>query len=188
MNTKICTTCKEEKTLSNFTKRNDRPSGYASQCKSCIRITRNKRKEYRLKNPLTIPENKKCSDCSQVKSHSCFTMCIMSSDGLRTICKPCDVIRVTKYRQTERGVESMKAMSKTYHANPKHKNKIQAKRKVQAALRRGAMTRPENCSECGISCNTDLHHDDYTKPLEVRALCRQCHTNYHLEHGEGANA
>lgn len=37
------------------------------------------------------------------------------------------------------------------------------------------------CSECGSTKNVCRHHDDYTKPLEIRWLCRTCHLNWHNE-------
>jgi hypothetical protein len=35
---------------------------------------------------------------------------------------------------------------------------------------------PENqiCEECGINKATDRHHEDYSKPLEVKFVCHQC--------------
>ena len=40
---------------------------------------------------------------------------------------------------------------------------------------------PENCETCGV-LDTWLqrHHDDYSKPLEVRWLCRSCHQKHHV--------
>lgn len=43
--------------------------------------------------------------------------------------------------------------------------------------RRGKLT-PEPCEKCG-SLNSEMHHDDYDKPLKVQWLCRPCHLEHH---------
>jgi hypothetical protein len=35
------------------------------------------------------------------------------------------------------------------------------------------------CEGCHLSLATQRHHPDYTKPLEVKFLCRSCHMNGH---------
>ncbi len=35
------------------------------------------------------------------------------------------------------------------------------------------------CDNCGSTENLDRHHQDYSKPLEVRTLCRSCHKKEH---------
>lgn len=53
METKVCTTCKKEKSLSEFCERKDRPCGYTAGCKRCLAVAqRNKYKnkdQYRLR-------------------------------------------------------------------------------------------------------------------------------------------
>lgn len=49
------------------------------------------------------------------------------------------------------------------------------------ALARHQITRPDKCSNCGCTCTPHGHHDDYSKPLEVRWLCRPCHLNLHYK-------
>ena len=34
------------------------------------------------------------------------------------------------------------------------------------------------CDNCGHE-NAEMHHDDYTKPLDVEWLCRGCHLELH---------
>ncbi len=44
--------------------------------------------------------------------------------------------------------------------------------------RRGHIT-PEPCSVCRDP-SAQKHHDDYSKPLQVRWFCRKCHLTLHL--------
>lgn len=59
--------------------------------------------------------------------------------------------------------------------------KIEARRKVQAALKKGAMLRPMICSQCRQECKPEAHHEDYTIPLDVIWLCRGCHMERHAK-------
>lgn len=58
---------------------------------------------------------------------------------------------------------------------------------ARAAARR-AFPDPQPCEVCGDP-DTDRHHDDYSKPLAIRWLCRQHHISGHVEQygtwGEG---
>lgn len=60
--------------------------------------------------------------------------------------------------------------------------KIRARAWIRHQLRNGFMVR-EPCEKCGAE-RADAHHDDYSKPLEVRWLCRQHHMDYHREKRE----
>jgi ribosomal protein S27AE len=61
-------------------------------------------------------------------------------------------------------------------ANPE---KIVAHWAVGNAVRRGKLVTPNECSECGSDSRLHAHHDDYSKPLEVRWLCVACHSQHH---------
>ncbi len=54
--------------------------------------------------------------------------------------------------------------------------------RVAAALRSGALVR-QPCEMCGDRAHA--HHDDYTKPLEVRWLCRVHHAAHHQQEAKG---
>lgn len=52
-----------------------------------------------------------------------------------------------------------------------------ARRAVAKAIRDGILTRPDTCEECGLSGVTiQAAHRDYSRPLDVRWLCRSCHS------------
>ena len=44
-------------------------------------------------------------------------------------------------------------------------------------LKRGKLVR-QPCEVCGA--DAEMHHDDYSKPLDVRWLCREHHLDHHL--------
>ncbi len=61
--------------------------------------------------------------------------------------------------------------------------RIHARSVLQWLLEKGDLQRPSCCSFCHKSCKPDGHHDDYTKPKEVRWLCRSCHMKEHYRLG-----
>jgi ribosomal protein S27AE len=52
--------------------------------------------------------------------------------------------------------------------------KRMAQNAVNNALRDGRLTKPMFCEQCSAS-PVQAHHDNYSKPLEVRWLCVDCH-------------
>ena len=54
---------------------------------------------------------------------------------------------------------------------------ILAQRAVDTAIRNGSLQRG-TCEVCGAE-RVDAHHDDYSKPLDVRWLCRRHHLQLH---------
>lgn len=58
-----------------------------------------------------------------------------------------------------------------------HPEKYAAHLAMRSAIRRGELTR-QPCEVCG-DLKTDGHHDDYSKPLDVRWLCRAHHSKHH---------
>lgn len=77
----------------------------------------------------------------------------------------------------------------TYNRNWRHKNpdyqerykskspeKFLARAEVNKALRKGLIEK-KNCF-CGETL-VEAHHDDYTKPLEIKWFCRQHHEDKH---------
>lgn len=54
-----------------------------------------------------------------------------------------------------------------------------AHKAVRYALSVDRLTRPETCEACGRRGKPDAHHEDYSRPLDVRWLCRRCHKRVH---------
>jgi hypothetical protein len=56
--------------------------------------------------------------------------------------------------------------------------KVQARLKLQRAVRSGRVIKPKNCSKCGAEesgYRMHGHHPDYNKPYDVEWLCSRCH-------------
>jgi ribosomal protein S27AE len=68
---------------------------------------------------------------------------------------------------------------KTKRFRKKHPEKYAAYVAVQTAVRNGILIAMP-CEKCG-STPTHAHHDDYSKPLDVRWLCAVCHVDEHIK-------
>lgn len=62
---------------------------------------------------------------------------------------------------------------------PRPPEKLRARIMAICARRAGKLVR-QPCEKCGVE-QTDAHHDDYSKPLEVRWLCRAHHLELHRQ-------
>lgn len=101
---------------------------------------------------------KRCNICLEVKPLSDFRSDRSRRDGLQYRCRRCDGhIRMANERR--------------------YPEKRRARLQVKNALHRGKLTR-KPCERCG-HVNVEAHHDDYSKPLAVRWLCRDHHREHH---------
>ena len=65
----------------------------------------------------------------------------------------------------------------------KNKEKDYARRKVQCAVNRGKLIRPDKCQRCKNESKLgkdgrstiQAHHSDYSKPMDIEWLCAKCH-------------
>jgi transposase-like protein len=59
------------------------------------------------------------------------------------------------------------------------------KRKAHSAVHRavesGVLVMPRNCEACSTMKKLHAHHEDYTRPLDVRWLCPRCHKRLHVQ-------
>ena len=63
--------------------------------------------------------------------------------------------------------------------NDEQRKKANARSYANVYKRRGKLIQ-EDCIKCG-NPESEMHHEDYDKPLEVTWLCRDCHLEYHEE-------
>ena len=97
--------------------------------------------------------------------------------GIYYMCRSCNADRKRKYRQTKEGAEAhKKATDKYVNQSPE---KRRARKAVANALKSGDIRKPVVCTDCLLQKMLDAHHSDYSKPLDVTWLCRQCHANTH---------
>jgi len=64
-----------------------------------------------------------------------------------------------------------------YQNDPMLRARHEARWQVRRAVAAGRLTRGP-CETCG-EARTQGHHDDYSKPLNVRWLCNSCHRHWH---------
>ena len=76
------------------------------------------------------------------------------------------------YKLSDKGKASERRYAKSMRV--KKDARLRARGLVNTHISRGKLIRPSFC-ECGFIGFVQAHHDDYTKPLEVRWLCVSCH-------------
>ena len=144
---------------------------------------------------------RQCRTCGESKPLMDFYS--NTNGSLDCDCKPCRcakvranrLVRVEQYRDYERGRANLPhrvALREAYAATPEGKAKgSRAKRAyiernpikraavtaVGNAIRDGRIAR-QPCEVCGAT-KAQAHHDDYGKPLDVRWLCANHHTEWH---------
>lgn len=143
---------------------------------------------------------KMCRVCKQEKLESEFCRHPSTADGFLGICKKCDSERSKLRRLTNPLVQAAdrerakkpetkarrhKVTSMWLKSHPEKRayyrqlyaDKKRAHGIVKRAVRGGRLLR-RPCEVCGESV-AQAHHDDYSKPLDVRWLCAQHHADIH---------
>jgi hypothetical protein len=80
-------------------------------------------------------------------------------------------------RQDVRGRRALAARRRRH--DPAERPKHEARWQVSRALAAGRLHR-QPCTICGES-KAEAHHDDYSRPLDVRWLCRTHHREHHAK-------
>lgn len=129
---------------------------------------------------------KKCFKCHEVLPLSAFYRHPMMGDGHLGKCKLCTKKDVRanykdkheqylEYdRMRNRNPDRIRAISASSNKDPL---KVWARKATHSALARGILER-KPCEVCGDE-KSDAHHEDYSKPLEIRWFCRAHHMQHH---------
>ncbi len=133
-----------------------------------------------------------CPKCEINQDRDSFGRNKNRPDGRSLYCKSCMRKYWNDYRElhrkerreyhkffsrTERGRASHKKASKKWVKKNNVERKAHAA--VERAVKKGVLVPLAACECCESRGALDAHHDDYSKVLEVRWLCRPCHKNIH---------
>jgi len=136
---------------------------------------------------------KVCFKCGDEKPLSDFYRHKAMKDGHLNKCKDCVKRDVRLHRRENDSVreydrrryrEDLRRRQISGENSAKwkkrHPERYKAHYLVSNAIRDGRLVRG-CCEGCGTAENVHAHHDDYSKPLDVRWLCAKCHHRHHAE-------
>lgn len=117
-----------------------------------------------------------CVTCSQDKPLDSFRKIGRIKPTYSETCLDCLGL---KHRANKLLIARKARTQKWYHENPQ---KVSAQRKVGYALKIGRIKKALSCQRCGcLDRKLVAHHDDYSKPLDIRWVCTPCHMIIHRE-------
>lgn len=84
-----------------------------------------------------------------------------------------------EYRQKPDNKARAAANQRKYRKDPTKRQRYEARWSVNRAIASGRLIR-KPCESCGTE-KSQAHHHDYSKPLDVKWLCRPCHDKEHVK-------
>lgn len=135
----------------------------------------------------------RCTGCLALLPASAFYAATSNTSGLHSRCKPCHIAQSLASRDKnlardanrEHMVRARRTDPERFRAwdrarKGRHRTfEGRARQALNAAVRRGDVTRGLCCSACGASGRIEGHHPDYAKTLSVVWLCTRCHGKVH---------
>jgi hypothetical protein len=148
---KVCLACNTKKPLDEYYLHKQMLDGYLNKCKECVK---SRVHTYRINNlaAVTAYDKKRDSLPHRIKIKQ-------------------------KYLKTDSGKKAKAKASLNY--KKRYPMKYAAHIITANAIRSGKLLPVKNCSECNSTNKIEGHHDDYTKPLNIKWLCELCHKEWH---------
>ena len=157
MDTKACFVCTKELPLISFYKHSGMKDGHLGKCKECAKKDAINNRNENIDYYREFDRN---------RSNLPHRVAVREA-----------------YANTDEGIESARKSKANWTKN--NRKKKWASGKVAYAVRSGKLKKPTKCEECGRDdIRLHGHHDDYSKPLNVRWLCSKDHRAWHKKHGE----
>jgi hypothetical protein len=180
---KACTVCGVVKDLSEFHKKKEAFDGVRADCKVCHCAKRRayaakaeskeKRAAYqRSEAGRACKKRYRSSEHGKAKHREYVRRAYQEKATVRE--------RVNAYQRSWRKTPTGRAQRAEERASMIAKGRYRVYHQLHAALRSGKISR-QPCESCG-SQKSQAHHDDYSKPLDVRWLCAKHHAEHHREH------
>jgi hypothetical protein len=171
---KGCKTCKEVKEDWDFYRNHDEcKECWKAYCKARNQTPEGKEKRrqlvasWRERNPEKIKEyTKKSLEKNKEKINE-----RRRTPERRKVCN--ESVKNWRKNNPEKFAESEKAR------RLKDRPKELARNYVYKQISKGKLERPSTCERCFKECKPEAHHDDYTKPLLIKWLCKICHRQEH---------
>lgn len=109
---------------------------------------------------------------------SCRTCRLESFRSWRKRHRELDTERTREYHETNKTKPGYYEKRREQHRKTlaKYPEKQKAR---ELAHKHKAEIKKTSCENCGAKENLHMHHPDYTKPIDVITLCRQCHVDVH---------
>lgn len=190
---KLCSRCRAVLPLANFYRLRGRKP-YSSMCRRCSAAAQRERKGLGTRTSrneiveLMRLGIKRCGRCKLELPRSSFHKNTKKRDGLQSSCRECtsEVGMAAYRRDIEKSRARRREATRRYaKKNPKKGSHphAHAHAAVMKAVKSGRLVRPDVCEQCRKSeSRIEAHHDDYSKPLDVRWLCAACHKIAHALH------
>ena len=173
---KQCTECKNSLPITEFYKHTGMSDGYLNKFKVCtIKATTN----YRLKNFAKV----KAYQAVYQKTDSAKKYrAVYQSGRVKTEARK---TYLSAYQVAYQKTENFRVSVKKWQLN--NPLEYAAHKKLTHAVASGKIVK-QPCEICGSTYRIHGHHDDYSKPLNVRWLCSQHHKQWHKENKVVKNA